>query len=288
MDDKDYKSTPIEITCGDLKIVLIADEKMTAASSSDIHMHSFWELFYLQEGKATIMTETERHELSDGDILLTPPRVYHHTDITPDSLKKSILFAFEKVKPSDDERLFEKVQSVFSGYGFCKLGNGEYIGMLMDAILNLNKSDRIATRHRVRAIATEIVFRLYDMLSEKHADLGEDISDQNNYWEYRYAIDRLLDIYYVKNISLTFLSEKLSVSPQNVSKIISCAYGKSFNELKLELKMRNAKRMLRQTDLSIGEICEHIGYTTQRGFLSAFLKYEGCTPSEYRKNANKP
>lgn len=105
-------------------------------------------------------------------------------------------------------------------------------------------------------------------------------------FESKYAIDRLLDIHYMNDISLTFLSEKLFVSPQNITKIISAAYGKSFNELKQELKMRNAKKMLRETKLSAGEIGERIGYTTKRGFFSAFLKYEGCTPGEYRKNCD--
>ena len=47
--------------------------------------------------------------------------------------------------------------------------------------------------------------------------------------------------------------------------------------------MRNAKKMLRESDTPISKIAEQIGYTTCRGFLSAFAKYEGITPGEYRK-----
>ena len=85
------------------------------------------------------------------------------------------------------------------------------------------------------------------------------------------------------DISLGELAQKIFTSPKNVARIISTAYGKSFNELKLELKMRNAKKMLRESDTPISKIAEQIGYTTCRGFLSAFAKYEGITPGEYRK-----
>ena len=48
--------------------------------------------------------------------------------------------------------------------------------------------------------------------------------------------------------------------------------------------MRNAQKLLKETDLTIGEIGERVGYTTPRGFFLAFQKYSGSTPGEYRKN----
>ena len=106
--------------------------------------------------------------------------------------------------------------------------------------------------------------------------------EKNCYWVYKYEIDRLVDAYYTNDVSLDLLSEKLFISTQSIKRIIMSVYGKTFNELKLELKMRNAKRLLRETNMTINEIAKETGYSTTRGFLTAFSKYEGMTPTRYR------
>lgn len=284
MTSKDFDYKPIEVVCADLKTVFITDEKTTVTGKADIHMHSFWELFYIREGSISITSEASRYELHPGDVLLIPPSTYHSSEASLDAVKISVFFTFEKARQTGAEKLFDEMQSVFSSCGFHKPDDSGYIGILLAAIIEADTTEKFASRHRIRANVTELMFSLYDSIKNTApAELDTSLT-QNSYWVYKYAIDRLLDLYYMNDISLTFLSEKLYVSPQNITRIISAAYGKSFNELKLELKMRNAKKMLRETTLSAGEIGERIGYTTKRGFFSAFLKYEGCTPGEYRKN----
>ena len=103
------------------------------------------------------------------------------------------------------------------------------------------------------------------------------------YWNHRYAVDTLLCRNYEIDVSQEALGRMIGVSSPSLTRILACGYGMSFGTLKTELKMLNAKRLLRETNRSIGEIGATVGYTTARGFLFAFRKSEGCTPSEYRK-----
>lgn len=283
MAESEYSYELTEVDCGDLKIIFITDEKTAVSGTVDIHMHSFWELFFLQSGAMTLEAETARYTLSPQQCLLVPPNRYHNTFYSPDAVKKSVFFTFEKGKSSEKESLFSKFHAVFSTRGFCKPENPARIGTLLDEILENQSADRVGKPYRLRAAVTQLLFALYDSLSHVLPDSAEDPLQQSTYWVYKYAIDRLFDIHYMTDITLEQFSEKLYVSSQTVTRIISAAYGKSFNELKLELKMRNAKRMLRETALSVGQIAERVGYSTARGFLAAFQRYEGCTPSEYRK-----
>lgn len=284
MNGTDFQFDSMEAICSDLKIVFITDEKMAATGSTGVHMHSFWEVFCLFEGKLTVTSEKESFELEEGDFLIVPPSVYHSSHSSENAVKRSVFFTFEKVKSreEDDEPLFSKVQAAFvDRFHFLK-GDG-YTATLLAHILEGYQSDAIAQKHRIRANIAELVFHFYDrMKDESHTYRGES-SLQGSYWVYKYAIDRLLDIYYMTDISLQELADKIYTSPKSIARIISSAYGKSFNELKLELKMRNAKKMLRESDMPVSKIAEQVGYTTCRGFLSAFAKYEGTTPSEYRK-----
>ena len=45
----------------------------------------------------------------------------------------------------------------------------------------------------------------------------------------------------------------------------------------------SAKKLLKDTDIPVNEVGDRVGYTTSRGFFSAFKKYEGISPGEYRK-----
>lgn len=284
MREQDFSYSSIEVICSDLKIIFITDEKSTAISETKIHMHSFWELFYLREGNMTISNEDMSCILEKDRMLVVPPNTYHSSVCSGNALKKSVFFTFERVKnPDKDEPLFDKVSDVFSVSGFCKLDDCESLAHMLGTVVENNADDIFAKSWRLRANVTELIFSLYDKLKNMPDKQPKSELIPNSYWVYKYAIDRLLDMYYINDINLEFLSKKLFVSPQNLTRIISNAYGKSFNELKLELKMRNAKKMLRETELSVLEIGTRVGYTTSRGFFSAFMKYEGCTPSEYRK-----
>ena len=283
MTEKDFTYDSIEVVCSDLKIVFITDEQMAATGITDVHMHSFWEVFCLLEGELIVHGEMESFALSAGDFLIVPPNVYHSSSSGEGVVKRSAFFTFEKVKrKEEDEPLFSKVCAAISGQ-FHYLSKDGYAEYLFSRILSGCASEGIGQKYRVRAAVAELIFHFSDVIKAGRTQGGEIDVMQSSYWVYKYAIDRLLDIYYMTDISLSDLSNKLFTSPKNVARIISTAYGKSFNDLKLELKMRNAKKFLRETDLSVSAIAARTGYTTSRGFLAAFSKYEGMTPAEYRK-----
>lgn len=282
MQNQDFNYQFTEVHCSDVKIIFITDEKTSVSSDSAIHMHSFWELFFIQKGSLTLTTDSQTFQINENQALLIPPNAYHSTKFDPDTIKTSVLFAFEKIKAKDTEPLFDEVHQVFSKCNFHQFFE-PYTGQLLDMFFKNFSSNKTGKLWRVKANIIELIFYLYDSLKGDAPLHNDSLVTPNSYWLYKYAIDRLLDIYYTSDISLEELSEKLSASPQYITRIISSAYGKSFNTLKLELKMRNAKKLLQETNITANEIALRIGYTSFRGFLSAFQKYEGCTPSEYRK-----
>ena len=281
---KDFDYDFVEIESGDAKIVFISDYKTDVARPTDIHMHSFWELFYVQSGKFTIKTEQTSYTLLGGQALIIPPRVYHNSVPQENTVKKSVFFSFEKLKSKEDEGLFEKLYSLFKSCDFYKFNDDGSIDKMLCEIINQLKATDSLKDLRVKAKVADLIIHLYDMISNNVDIKISTVFEKSCYWVYKYEIDRLVDAYYTNDVSLDLLSEKLYISTQSIKRIIMSVYGKTFNELKLELKMRNAKRLLRETDMNISEIAKETGYSTTRGFLTAFSKYEGITPTQYRKN----
>ena len=56
-----------------------------------------------------------------------------------------------------------------------------------------------------------------------------------------------------------------------------------FIEYLTEVRLRNARELLKDSGLSIKEICAESGYSDPNYFSRIFKKYEGVTPSEFRE-----
>ncbi len=63
------------------------------------------------------------------------------------------------------------------------------------------------------------------------------------------------------------------------------ATGLSVGDYITQIKMDEAKRLLRVTDKPLHAIAEHLGYATQSYFQNLFKKTVGTTPLEYRKTS---
>lgn len=59
--------------------------------------------------------------------------------------------------------------------------------------------------------------------------------------------------------------------------------GKTYSQLIRELRIRQAKKYLRNTNLKIGEIAERIGYHSADHFTSVFRSETEMSPSAWRK-----
>ena len=58
--------------------------------------------------------------------------------------------------------------------------------------------------------------------------------------------------------------------------------GKSPNEYIIELRLQFAKNLLDNTNMSIKQISERVGYSDQYFFSRIFKKYLGISPQSYR------
>ncbi|MBN2536576.1 MAG: helix-turn-helix transcriptional regulator [Spirochaetales bacterium] len=90
-----------------------------------------------------------------------------------------------------------------------------------------------------------------------------------------------------ENISTRMIYENLGIPPFRVFKLLKEEYQLSFKQLINKMRIKEAKRLLTQTDLRIIEIAFHLGFNNISYFNNLFKNYEKQTPSTYRKqNSN--
>ena len=88
---------------------------------------------------------------------------------------------------------------------------------------------------------------------------------------------------YMKPIGLEEISEMLGFNLSYFSALFKKETGKNFLEYLTEVRIANAKELLRETNLSVAEICNRVGYLDQKHFIATFKKYAGIKPREFRK-----
>jgi YesN/AraC family two-component response regulator len=74
------------------------------------------------------------------------------------------------------------------------------------------------------------------------------------------------------------------ISPQYLNKLFHAYMNNSVGGYIQQLRVKEAARLLRETDLSIGLIMEEVGYYDRKFFNKTFKKIEGVFPKEYREN----
>jgi len=88
---------------------------------------------------------------------------------------------------------------------------------------------------------------------------------------------------YASDLTLTQLAERLYVHPNYLSTLFRRETGVTFSQYLTQVRIENAKKLLRETELKIYQICDRVGYTDQAHFSRVFKAMTGLSPYEYRE-----
>jgi len=87
-------------------------------------------------------------------------------------------------------------------------------------------------------------------------------------------------------VSLSDLSEKLSLSTKHLSQVINQSFNKSFFDFINAYRIQEVQQILKESrdeKLTVLEVMYEAGFNSKSSFNTAFKKETGQTPTEYRK-----
>lgn len=89
-----------------------------------------------------------------------------------------------------------------------------------------------------------------------------------------------------KRYTIAQLSEIFSIPMTTIKKVFKGIYGAPISTYMREYRLQAAAQMLRDSDLSISEISDNVGYGNPAKFSEAFKSLMSMSPSDYRKDNN--
>lgn len=259
------------------------------------HSHTFFTVLYVLKGQCDHTVAGENNPMKQGDVFFLPPYVKQTIGVFDNSLVLNIHIR----RDTFDDYFFNILRSENKLSNFfisCLYSKNPTKGLMFhtgddknirDLYLNLYQETLIDDEYSWR-ILDNITSILFSELLRGYSDKIELIGDIDPQ-----EIDdpslRLLS--YINNnyrtATLQTVAEKFHYSIPYCSKMIKEKTGMGFVAFVRNVRMNHATALLKNTNRSIVEIGEDVGYENPESFIRAFKKMYEMTPSAYRREMKK-
>lgn len=91
----------------------------------------------------------------------------------------------------------------------------------------------------------------------------------------------------LEGVTLEEVASELGETPSAISHRLKRKFGMSFSDYVGRIRVDRAKRLFRETGLSVSAVGERVGIPDQSNFARLFRKIEGMSPPTYRKRFGK-
>lgn len=253
--------------------------------------HDFWEMVYVDSGKTTATRNTFNYPLVQGQVVFHRPGEMHShfsNNRDPSNLfvvwfscqSKTMRFFEEKIFTL--EKSSKKILSLFLTEATNALGQLKS-GYRDDTPLTF-ESSKFGSPQLMECYFVEFLYSLIrsselSIHSKPKTNTTAKIADNalvnkiNDYLEQ--------NVYYP--LSLQNICEHFNLSKSYLCRIYKEYTSTGIMKYFTELKIKEAKKLLRQDELNISQIADMLGYSGIHNFTRSFKTETGFSPSEYKK-----
>ncbi|WP_102401119.1 helix-turn-helix domain-containing protein [Haloimpatiens massiliensis] len=248
-----------------------------------IHWHDSIEILFVLKGSISVTIETEKYEVEEGEIEIINCDEAHSIKAIQEE-NKVLLFHLD---PNFFEKYFNDIRNIFFYTNSSEEGAQEeekyyilrrYLSILVcEAIQKVDKYED--------NIEENLVELLYHLINNFHQLMyeRETLKDNDEQFKRYDRIVRYIYSNYKDKISLQEIAKKEFLSSDYLSHEIKNTVGYSFKDFLNLTRVEESIKLLLDTDMTVSEISEELGFSHIRYFNKHFKKHYNCTPLQYRK-----
>jgi len=253
------------------------------------HYHEeVYEIFYLIDGERYYFLKDRTYHIKKGDLVLIDRNEIHKSSHVKSHRHKRVLVQFkpdfinEIINTDDSIDLF----SCFTGEQKIlrlDLKEQEIIEDLFSKMYHeqTNKQKGFELFNKIKL--TEMLLYINRITMAK---TFYKFDHPNSLHEKTSEIVKYLNDNYAEDINLRKVSEYFYISPNYLCKIFKESTGFTLIEYLNQVRIKQAKSLLKNSSLSISQIYEACGFETMTHFERIFKSITGYSPLKYRKSVN--
>lgn len=143
---------------------------------------------------------------------------------------------------------------------------------------------KIGFYNNIKSLALMIITMATRAIHQNCA-ISYDVPQKLKEDDYRFTmIEKFIKDNITTNITTRSLENYMHLSAKQINRIVRKKTGKSTKEFINFLKLEKAKEMLKNTNLTVKEISEALGFSSEYYFNQFFKREEGFPPGLYRSN----
>lgn len=141
-----------------------------------------------------------------------------------------------------------------------------------------NLLQTISCAENLSSIREGLLLAIYEVLGEKDAISTKSKDEFSAFLKY-------IESHFTEAITLESISQKFFFNPNYFCTLFKKRMGVGFNQYITSLRIKNASRLLAETNEKVYIISDMSGYKDVRYFEKIFKRQYKCTPEEFRRNA---
>lgn len=255
-------------------------ERFLRTIPSHSHGSGCYEIHYIPSGYGKLTADGHLFSIEPGTLFVTGPHVEHAQVPRPEEPMLEYC-VYLKIKENAKGKGSAPVMDSFTATPFWFGTDTQGIHSLMHQVTYELERCQIGYLDQVRLLLSQLL--IYIVRNYQTPRSGHGAPAQCSLSDLTSVIIEEYFLYEYRTLSLEELAKRLGRSPRQTQRLLMEFYGKSYQQKKAEAKMSAAAILLADKSKSITSISEELGYSSPEHFSSAFRKYYGATPREYRK-----
>ena len=254
------------------------------------HVSEFFEIDCVLKGDITSYIGNQCINLTSGDIMILAPGTNHAACTYDDDTvminllvrRSTFESRFWGILPENDlfKTFFEKslYGNTDTPFLLFRTNAPQFVSECILPILEEYRSNNRYKTTMLSSLLSIFFIRLLrsyeknlEVPSLNSKSLGENIVFILEYMQKNYS-----------TITLSHLASFFNYSERQMQRIIESATGAGFGDNVKKLRMNKAAELLKNTNMTVAEIADSLGYYDASSFRQSFKKYYGCSPKDYK------
>ena len=261
---------------GTAKLLNIASSKYGGDWHSVPHTHNHLELFYIIGGKGQFLINDQLYPVNTNHLVIINPNVLH-TEVSLNAQPlEYIVLGVDGIELSISDT---------SNGQFCILDHFESLDMAscLRNILREMEMKQPGYEDICQAFMEILIIRLMRSTGLSVPSETSVVSTNRQCA----AVRRYIDLHFKEALTLEQLAEEGHMNKYYLSHTFKKEYGVSPINYMISRRIEESKYLLAETDLSMSQIAQLLGFSSLSYFSQVFRKTQGLSPMEYRHNTKQ-
>lgn len=258
------------------------DFKDDSINIETTHYHNNFEIIFVTKGTSTFLIENRKIKTQKNSLVLISNLENHSMTIDQPPYERYVVSVDNllKINLLPSEIYIKILQNRPKDFPYIFEFNNEDAEVIVNILKLLIKEE--SSKNYSEHLSNLLINQLLIMVFRSNPDFFK--NTKTEFEKTIYDIQDYINENYMEDINLDSIENKFYINKYEVSRNFKKITGYNFKTYLILVRLSKAKDLLVNSNLTIAEISDRIGYGSESLFVRMFKKYENTTPTKYRRS----